>query len=110
MNGRTTMQWRRLFLLLTTGLFAVGTIGGCSQRAHVPINLLKKGMNVQQVEKILGEPLKVYGPVRIEPNDPILEIRWYQGNGDHKIAVTFRDGSVSDFHEEVPKREWIKVG
>jgi len=75
-------------------ILIVGVIGcGCGARPSGPprIDLVQMDMTVEQVDAVLGKPLSVDDNLMNSAN---VQLRAYQGDGDHWIFVDFKNGRV----------------
>ena len=93
-------------LLVVVCSLAAFLFVGCNRpRPHVQVELIRNGMSVKEVDAILGKPIKVFDSVLVSPKERPTHFRFYQGDGDHEIHVTFENDAVTDFREWVPKHK-----
>ena len=77
---------------------------GCNRsRPHVQVELIRNGMSVKEVDAILGKPIRVFDAVLVSPKERPTHFRYYQGDGDHEIHVTFEKDAATDVREWVPR-------
>ena len=91
----------RAFVNVLMLLFVLSVFGcGRGTPSGPPrFDLVKVGMTVQQVEAVLGKPRYANALA----GHPDIELRWYQGDGNNTIFVTFKNGIVEQMHDEKPR-------
>jgi hypothetical protein len=96
LGGDDLMPRGLAVVLLAISFLLLALIIGCGGESK--IKQVQVGMTFQEVEEILGEPIHV-GPGARET----LEHRYYKGDGNNEISVTFENGVVKSVREIKPR-------
>ena len=106
-HASLSMAGGRGFDLLVSLLLTAAAAGCDRGRSGPPkVQLVKVGMTVQQVEQVLGKPVRV----RNIPTLPGVQLREYRGDGEKRLFITFETGVVTDIDESAPRHNWPPVG
>jgi len=110
-NKSSSKRWSALegrFLLCSGGVFVCLLLWGLYLLLRPPftMEMVRPGMTIEQVEKLLGEPTHVFPPSA--PGD--TEWRTYSNDGAHFVEVIFKNGRVFETREYRRDTRWIKVG